>query len=341
MIPSRRPPRAPGADSPGRAGRAKVTRRSWPILLVDWLVVAGVRMLRRLLRALPLERSLVLAAAGGRLFARASESRAVVARMNLRLVFPDWSDAERERVRVAALENLGRMVAETARLPDLTLQEVQERIRVEGLDHLEAARRSSPTRGAIVLTAHFGSWELCAAAMALHGLPLAIVHRMNANRFADRLVREWREGAGIEVLARGSAAREAIDALRKGRLLVAPLDQNAKRQEGIFAPFFGTPACTRDAPARLAMRLQVPVVPAAMFRVGGGSHHVLRIWPALDLVAEGRDRANAVYENVVRMNRALEEMVRQGPELWIWHHRRFRTRPEGEARLYPSKHRTS
>jgi KDO2-lipid IV(A) lauroyltransferase len=298
-----------------------------------------VRLLRRLLRGLPLERSLALAAAGGRVFARASKGRAVVARTNLRLAFPDWSEAEREQVRAAALANLGRLVAETARLPDLTLQEVKERIRIEGLEHLEAARRASPTGGALVLTGHFGSWELCAAAMALHGLPLSIVHRMNENAFADRLVREWREHAGIEVLARGSAAREAIDALRRGRLLVVPLDQNAKRHEGIFVPFFGVPACTRDAPARLAMRLGVPVVPAAMYRIGGSGRHVLRIWPALALAPGGSDRAAAVRENVLRMNRALEEMIRQGPELWIWNHRRFRTRPEGEARLYPSKRR--
>jgi len=315
----------------GRPSRASLAARP-----VSWLAVGALRGVRRLLRALPLERSLAIGAAGGRLFARASRSRAAVARINLRHAFPDWSEAERERVRLAALENLGRGVAETARLLDLTPEEVRLRIRVEGWEHLEAARRRSPTGGALVLTAHFGSWELCAAAMALHGLPLSIVHRTNNNPIVDRLVVGGREQLGIEVLARGSAARAAIGALRRGRLLVVPLDQNARREEGIFVPFFGVAACTRDAPARLAGRLQVPVVPAGMFRIGTTPRHLLRIWPALELQTEGADPSAAASENVARMTRALEEMIREAPELWIWHHRRFRTRPDGAPRIYPS-----
>jgi KDO2-lipid IV(A) lauroyltransferase len=188
----------------------------------------------------------------------------------------------------------------------------------------------------LVLTAHFGSFELAIAAMARAGLPISVVHRPLANARLDAQLVGWRRRAGVQVLERGSAARAALRALREGRFLVVPLDQNAHKREGVFVPFFGRPACTRDGPARLALRAGTPVLPVFIFREPGpGIRHVIRTGAALDLPPPGAGGAAA--ELTARMTAAIEGAVREAPDHWIWNHRRWRTRPPGEPRLYPSR----
>jgi KDO2-lipid IV(A) lauroyltransferase len=122
-----------------------------------------------------------------------------------------------------------------------------------------------------------------------------------------------------------------------------PLDQNTPRSEGVFVDFFGRPACTRDGPARLAMRTGSPVVPGFLFRRQDGSGYVARFEPAIPLVTPeelGNDRDAAVIENVQRMTRAIEEAIRRAPDHWSWIHRRWRTAPERGVNIYkPAKSR--
>ena len=152
---------------------------------------------------------------------------------------------------------------------------------VEGLEHFEAGRHVLPSGGAICLTAHVGSWELLVAVMAAHGIPIAVIQRPRDNPLLDELVAEIRGHNGAEMLPRGSAARAALRGLRDGKVVAMTLDQNASRREGVFVPFFGRPACTRDGPARIAMRTGAPVFPVFIERIGGsGRHRVLRASPA-------------------------------------------------------------
>jgi KDO2-lipid IV(A) lauroyltransferase len=185
--------------------------------------------------------------------------------------------------------------------------------------------------GLIVLTAHFGSWEFFAGAMAAHGFPLTIVQRPREDAGLDRVLQERRAEAGAAYLERGSAAFAAIRALRRGDLLALPFDQNAHAGEGVFVPFFGRLAATRTAPVRLAMLTGAPVVPAFLVRERDEPlRHVARILPPLELApGEGDD---VVLENVRRMTHAIEAEVRRAPEQWAWSHRRWRNQPPGEAR---------
>jgi KDO2-lipid IV(A) lauroyltransferase len=296
--------------------------------------------LQGLVRALPRERAVALGASVGRLYAHLHGPRTDIARINLRVGYPDLPEAERARMLVETYANFGRMVAETALIRSLSPGELVDMAAVEGFENLEEARKASPTGGAIVLTAHFGSFELFAAIMATRGVPLSIVHRTANNVYLDRMVTQWRESTGIEVIRRGQAARHVLRSLRAGRVVVMPLDQDTREEEGVFVPFFGRAACTRDGPARLAMRTGAPVVPAFMVRVGGGARHRIRVFPALSLLPEGPDREttnSSVHENVRRMTVAIEDAIREAPMQWVWSHRRWKTRPPGLERLYKSK----
>lgn len=286
------------------------------------------------LRLVPERVALGLGAAIGRSYARLRGPRIADAMANLRIAFPDWSDAERRRVLIDSFGNLGRSIAEFARLGLQSPATLRERVRVEGFEHLDAARKSTPTGGVVILTGHFGSWELLAAAMTAREVPVAIVHRSRDNALLDALVGRLRRASGAELFARGSAARQALAGLKAGRVLAMPYDQNCRRNEGVFVPFFGRLACTRDGPPRIAMRTGAPVVPVFIHREADGLHHVARFEPPIELVQEGGDRTAAVTENASRMTRPIEAAIRRAPDHWIWTHKRWRTQPEGETSPY-------
>jgi len=308
---------AGGAAAP----RARPTRRD---RAAAWAARALLGAIHRLGR----ERAFAAAGRVGRAWARLGGPRTAAAREHLRIAFPEWRERERRAVLERSLANLARSFVELATMGSLAPEALRALADVEGLEHFEAVRRERPGTGVIAVTAHLGSWELMAAIMAAHGIPLALVHRARDNPLFDELAAELRGASGAELLPRGSAARAALRALRAGKVVAMPLDQNAPRREGVFVPFFGRPACTRDAPARLAMRTGVPVLPVFIERIGESMRHTVRVLPPLPLVSEADDKEAAVAANVAQMTAAIEDAIRRAPDQWIWTHRRWRTRPK-------------
>jgi KDO2-lipid IV(A) lauroyltransferase len=273
--------------------------------------------------ALPRERALAAAGRVGAAWARLGGPRADVARANLRIAFPDWRESERRAVLERSFANLARSFVELATIGRLSREELRALADVEGLENFDAARRRSPTGGVICLTGHLGSWELLVAVMAAHGIRIAVVQRPRDNPLLDELLVDLRGRAGADFLPRGSAARAALRALREGKVVAMTLDQRARRREGVFVSFFGRPACTRDGPARIAMRTGAPVLPVFIERIGESGRHRVRVLPVLDLVPEGGDAQAAVVENVARMTASVEAAIRRAPDQWIWGHRRW------------------
>ena len=295
--------------------------------------------MREPFRHLPPHRAVALGAALGTVYAWLRGPRTREAAINLALALPDQSERERRRVLVASFANLGRCIADVFLLQGARREGLLDGLTVEGLEHYDTAKQASASGGVIVLTAHFGSWELCGAAMAQRGYPLSVVHHGFANPYLDRMVSRWRRASGVEEIRMGSAATGVFRALAKGRLVALLLDQSAHRDEGVFAPFFGEAALTRSAPARLAAGRDVPVLPVFIFRVGQSSRHVVKVYPPLELESDSEDPDAEVVRNVARMNQAIETAIRSAPDHWLWPHRRFKNRPEGAASLYPRSRR--
>ncbi|MBM4383753.1 MAG: lysophospholipid acyltransferase family protein [Deltaproteobacteria bacterium] len=281
---------------------------------------------------LPDDAALALGAFAGRSWARLGLPRTRDARINLRIAFPEWSEARRTRGLVRSFENLGRSLVELAWLGRRSPEQVLARVRFEGLEHLDAARAAAPGGGVIVMTAHFGSWELFAAVLTARGYPLTVVHRVRDDAGLDEVIVARRAESGATYLPRGSAALGVVRALRKGSLLALLLDQNVGADEGIFVPFLGRLACTRSGPAQLAMSTGAPIVPMFLHRDAmDPARHVARFYPALD-IERSRDDDASLAANVRQMTRAVEAEIRAAPELWTWAHRRWRTQPPGEPR---------
>jgi KDO2-lipid IV(A) lauroyltransferase len=157
-------------------------------------------------------------------------------------------------------------------------------------------------------------------------------HGLGRPRLSAWLADVRTRAGDVQLVELGSArVGEVLKTMRAGRHLVAMMDQNARRDEGTFAPFFGAPACTRRGPIMLALRLGVPLLPAFSHRVGSGPRHRIEFGPPIEVERPGRGGDDAieglVQTTLTRVNRVIERAILAHPEQWIWTHRRYRTRP--------------
>lgn len=259
-----------------------------------------------------------------------------IGRINLAIAFPDKTEAERRRILRASYINLGRGAAEIIRLGGFFHQRLGRRVTYDRFAYWGEVAARNPGRGMIILSAHFGNFELLAPAHAMHGFQINLVHHTQRFLAGDALITFIRERAGVEILRKHSAARAVLKALRRGETVGIPFDQNAKRSEAIFVPFFGEPAATASGLARLIAISGAPVVPAFIVREPNQRSHRIEILDQVPIQRSGDADAD-ILENTRRFVNVIEDMVRRSPEQFLWTHRRYRTRPRGLPPLYPPK----
>jgi KDO2-lipid IV(A) lauroyltransferase len=245
-----------------------------------------------------------------------------VALDNLRRAFrAERDDAELHHIARRSFQHLGMSLVEVCVFMFRPSDVLLRRVEIDGLEHLKEAAVQG--RGVLLLTAHLGNWELLAAAHPLAGLPLSVVLRPLEQPQLDRVVERVRRRTGAELIRKRRALRDVLDALRRGRMVGVLLDQNATRAEGIFAPFFGTPASTSRSLAVIALRTEAPVVPIFIRRLERG-RHLIEVRPVLPPTE--RD----VVAFTASFNEAIEAAIRRAPEQWFWMHKRWKTRPRPE-----------
>jgi KDO2-lipid IV(A) lauroyltransferase len=286
-----------------------------------------------LLRAVPLRWGLKIGAALGLLFYLFDFRDRRIALMNLRLAFPDRSPAERRRILRATCRNLGRMAFEITHVERLTSENLAGYVTIDDPERWQRELARVRGTGAIILTGHFGNWELLAYACALLGHPITLVYRRMRNPLVERDIALLRERPGTRLIAKRAAAKEAVRRLKEHALVVIPFDQNQTRSFGVFVDFFGFPASTTTGPVRLAMLTGAPIFPVFLVREGASEHHRIVVLPEIELVRTD-DREADILSNTQRCSAVFEEMVRKYPDHWIWFHKRWRTRPLGEPRIY-------
>jgi KDO2-lipid IV(A) lauroyltransferase len=180
--------------------------------------------------------------------------------------------------------------------------------------------------GAVAFSAHFGNWELLAAALARSGVRVSTLARAGYDPRLGRLVEDLRGRFGVKTIWRESpgAAGGMISALRNGELLALLIDQDIRGAKGAFVPFFGRPAFTAVGAAALALRLDAPALGIFLHPTGRLRH---RIRVETVPLARSNDRARDVRENTALFTAAIERQIRERPECWVWFHDRYRTRP--------------
>jgi KDO2-lipid IV(A) lauroyltransferase len=251
--------------------------------------------------------------------------------LNLRLAFPEKTAAEREQILRKLYRNLGWLLAEFCQMPRYTPEQAQRFIRYEGLENYLAARDQG--KGVLILTGHLGAWELSSFYHSLMGYPMSIVIRRLDNPLVDNLVNQIRCLHGNQVLHKDDFARGLLGAMRRGETVGILMDTNMTPPQGAFVDFFGHAACTGSGLARVAMKTGAKVLPGFLLWDEATQQYVLRFGAALDLPVGDDAEADALAHTAF-FTRVIEDYVRQYPDQWLWVHRRWKTRPQGEAAIY-------
>jgi len=294
--------------------------RYWP----TWLAFGLVRLVVRL----PYRAQLFIGRRLGRLYQLLSGYRRSIVRTNLELCFPELDDRERRELEDRSYESLGMSLIETA--AGLWAREslFDNLGTLEGVEHLENAHRQG--RGVLLLSGHFCSLDFAGRILMRH-YPACFTYRELRNPLSDRLIKKARERRCKRLIHRFDL-RGFIDALQSGDVVWYAPDQSQSRRKGVFAPFFGIPASTLKATTRLVKMTGAAVHPFVIQRQPGARGYALTIQPAL----ENFPGASEV-EDATRFNALIEAQAREHPEQYLWIHRRFKTRPTGEPKLYPQK----
>jgi KDO2-lipid IV(A) lauroyltransferase len=253
-----------------------------------------------------------------------------VALQNLHVAFgQEKSESEINAIAKRSFQNLGMMAIEFFRIPGMDTETFKKKVSIEGLD--QALKILEKKKGALLLIGHFGNWELMGLMSKVIGNPIMVIAKpVKKNRRVERLITEIRKEAGLEVIPPEKASRKVIKALSQNRVVGILIDQRAKRNEGVWADFFGREAPTTPGLAVLAMKTRAPVMPVFMIRNGFQKHRLL-IKEPLELVETGNIKKD-VEANTQLFNHTLESMIRQYPDQWFWVHRRWE-RKKGRHRV--------
>ncbi len=246
---------------------------------------------------------------------------------NLAIAFPEKSEAERRRILRASYINLGRSAAEVIRLGGFFYKRMKRRVSYDRYEYFCEVVERKPQRGVIILSAHFGNFELLSTAHAMHGFQIDLVHHTQRFLAGDAL---------LTFIRKHAAARPVLKALRRGDSVGIPFDQNAKRSEAIFVPFFNEMAATASGLARLVAISRAAVVPAFIVRNPDMRSHRIEVQNEVPVQRSGDAEAD-MAENTRRFVKVIEETARRYPEQFLWTHRRYRTRPRGMPPIYPPK----
>ena len=233
--------------------------------------------------------------------------------------------AGRERITTGVFDSVARLVVTFARFPQITRDNVAEWIRYEGLENFQQAHARG--KGVLVATGHFGNWELSAFAHAYLVAPMQIVVRPIDNPRIDALVESRRELSGNRAIAKKDAARGILRALKAGDAVGVLIDQNTTPDQGVFIDFFGVKACAGSAFVKLAHHSGAAVVPGYALWSDKEGRYVLHFEPAVEMTGD-------VQQDTQQVHSRLETAIRKNPDQWLWIHRRWKTRPPGEAAIY-------
>jgi KDO2-lipid IV(A) lauroyltransferase len=250
---------------------------------------------------------------------------------NLELAFPDKSRRERKKILRGVFTSFGRQAAEVCLFPRYTRENVSKVVVYDGFENFERAFAAG--KGVLFLTAHLGGWEISAFAHSLQGHPLHVVMRSLDNVYLDRLTREYRTMHGNSMVDKDDFVRGLLSAMKAGETVGILMDTNMTPPQGVFVDFFGIPACTASGLARIALRTDAAVVPGFTIWDPALRKYRLRFEPPVKLVRTGDDDADAV-SNTALFTKIIEDYVRKYPDQWLWVHRRWKTRPEGQPPIY-------
>jgi KDO2-lipid IV(A) lauroyltransferase len=258
------------------------------------------------------------------LYPLAAERRRV-GMINLKLCFPEMDDEARVQLVRDHFKMFCRGLVERSILWWSSAERINSLIRVEGVEHFEAIRN----KPAILLTPHFVGMDAGGQWVAQQTDTVCMYSNQKSRYLTELLLKKRARFRNQALYSRQQGLRAIIKGMREGKPFIYPPDQDQGVKDGAFIPFFGVPAATMTSVPRIAQFTGAKVVPSVTRVLPGGEGYVLTFYPAWENFPSGDDIADAR-----RMNEFIEDRVREMPEQYFWLHKRFKTRPEGEAKFY-------
>lgn len=292
-----------------------MARRRHPV--VEWPLTTACILFGAITQVLPLPVCRFLGSLLGSVAYCLIPRTRKIALANLDLAYgEELSPKGKRRIAKAAVRNVGIVAAEFSHMPKVDSAFIQREVTIDGLDRL-------PTDGVLVISAHIGNWEWMAPVVQLLRPPAAeVVRPMNDPRM-DAFIDNTRTACGAETIKKRGGGARLFQCLRDGYLIGVLVDQSP-RESAVPVTFFGQPCWATVAPAIAALRAKVPVHTMAMIR-GKDGRYTLKVGPALELVRTDDFKADLV-ENTQRCQQAVEALIREYPEQWLWLHRRWKAR---------------
>lgn len=292
---------------------------------------ASARVLLGVFGLLPRNAAIALGSNVGKLAYKLLGKLRRTGERNLEMAFPELSKAERDEILRDSFASLGRSLGVFPHLKNLSLENFHEFIEIEESERLKIAREHNG--GVVLITGHIGNWELLPVALALYDFRINILVRRLDNPKIEKFADKVRTLYDNRTLDKRAAARDMMRVLNDGKTLGALIDVNADLREGVFVDFFGIPASTAVGLASLALKTNALVM--AMFAVWDktSKKYILKVEPPIDFTPGGNKEKDRT-ELTGLMTKAIENCIRQYPDQWLWIHRRWKTRPQGEPDLY-------
>ena len=303
------------------------TRRPW----IDYLVYLAVRLVVALAQMLTIAQSYALARFLAWVTYKVDARHRMVGIENLRLAYGDrYDDPQRDRIVRSVYLHFCMMIMELLHIPrKIHVTNWRQYARLVG--HPPILDRFMTGGPMILLTGHYGNWELAGYLFGLFGYPTYSVARTLDNPYLDRFLRAFRERTGQKLIPKSGGYDQILEVLQSGQALSMLADQDAG-QRGMFVEFFGRPASTHKAIALLAIEHQAPVVVGVARRIGPGFRYEIR---CAEIIQPGEFTGSAEDARLLtqRYTSALEELIRQDPTQYLWLHRRWKHQPQPRRAL--------
>ncbi|MBI3258719.1 MAG: lysophospholipid acyltransferase family protein [Ignavibacteriae bacterium] len=249
-----------------------------------------------------------------------SKKRFRITYQNIQLAFPEKTNAWHLKTARGSYRNLGIILAEIVSFPWLNDSKIKELIHYKNIELIDKA--ASRGKGLILLSGHYGNWEMLAySAGLLSGISIGIVVIHQHNPYADAHINTFRTRHNNSIIPTANAARQIVQKLRKGETVALLADQAADGAKDIFVDFFGRQAATYEAPAALALKFGSPIIIGFPKREENGTYWVELKEITHDDLEYSKD---GIVELTKRHVDALEQAVRENPELWAWQHNRWK-----------------
>ncbi|MBV9865863.1 MAG: lysophospholipid acyltransferase family protein [Abitibacteriaceae bacterium] len=261
----------------------------------------------------------------GLVFYKAARRRREIAIDNLRLAFPHLSVSAASQIARRSAQNFGMSFCEFLHLRTASAEEIKAYSDWSGVEYIQQALQRG--HGALVTTAHFGSWEVMGTRIAQE-FPLTVVVRLTSNMALQEHIKRVRKTVNIKMILKQESARASLNVLRNNEVLGIFPDQYATANAALL-PMFGHPTRFVTSPARLALSSQAPIIPTFGVRRKpwlADGRVLINVLPGLYLQRQPQQsREETVLEGTQFIIKETENIVRQHPDQWLWLHRRWRS----------------